>query len=206
MSHILSRVIRHVDDKSIDLRFRYEEAVQLRKTAESLSEAIANELGIPAGNESVLYIQPSLLAALSMAYSTQLTLHERYACSGFEGTVNEGLGSPELLELQTMAVSGIKQVSEATLQLANYIRNAADMYGTCIVSPFLDALYQAGVNFAWMAAEAGGGKHSEKLTAMMDTLQLLGKTWHSASKSSSGGQSIQNTYLHDQPRRVFGND
>ncbi|KAL1617897.1 hypothetical protein SLS56_010775 [Neofusicoccum ribis] len=181
---MLSCVIRHVDDKSIGLKFRYEEAVQLHKTARSLSAAIANELGGTSGCERVLpYTEPSLLAALAISYSTEMTLHERYVCTGLAGPVADGFGSPELLELQSTAIARLHELSDDILRLSQTIQYVPELYGISSVSPFvIDALYQAGANFAWMVAETGGDKHTEKLATIKTVLGLLGKRWNSANE------------------------
>ncbi|KAF2137186.1 uncharacterized protein K452DRAFT_321892 [Aplosporella prunicola CBS 121167] len=183
VAHVLSRIIQHVDDKNTDFKFRYEEAIRLRKTAEALSEAIAYEV-----NEVMQQhfgdwppCHMLLLTALGVCYSAQLTLHERYICTETE-PVKEILGSPEQIELQNSALIRGPEIANAILQMVLQIKDCIWQYSLPIFSPLLlDCVYQATATFKWLATENASEEYQyslQELNAFLELLDMKFK-WHS---------------------------
>ena len=175
-AHVLARVLGHLNDRNADVDFRYEEAMQLHRTAQALSRTLSNELEqwIEKVYDPTAHLP--LFSAIGISYSASLLLYDRYCCSGISGVAGN-------VEVQQMALSSIKEVSRAVLNFANGIRLAMDLGGALRMSPLvLDCLYQAAANFMWQSRETGNSDFLNMANEVQNTLEVLGTRWKAPRK------------------------
>ncbi|KAF7626637.1 fungal-specific transcription factor domain-containing protein [Aspergillus flavus] len=174
-SHILARVLGHLNDRNSDADFRYEEAMQLHRTAQALSHTLSNELEqrIERVYDPTAHLQ--LFSAIGICYSASLLLYDRYCCSGILGVAGD-------VEVQQTALSSINEVSRGVLQFAKGIRSAMDLGGALRMSPLvLDCLYQAAANFMWQSRETGNSDLVSMANEIQSVLEVLGTRWKAPS-------------------------
>lgn len=136
--HLLGKVVRHLCDKNLPPDYRFEEALQLHRTARSLAGLLPSE-----AEEDDPALKPTLCSSMGICYSALLELYDSYSCT--ERAVPNG---PETqLEMQKVSIEGISEISGTVLHLAQRIRKFIERAGLRQVSPFvIDALYQAAAN------------------------------------------------------------
>ncbi len=135
-AHLLGKVLRHIDDKTIPMEYRFDEAMQLHRTMCSFADAI-------------LYGEPpdesppscaALFTSLAMTYSGLLTLYDAYSCTE---SARESGGEPQLL-MQKQSIDGLKEVSNRTIDLSRQIRRIIEDGKLDKISPMIiDCIYQA---------------------------------------------------------------
>ena len=137
-SHLLGKVIRHVNDHTIPAAYRFDEALQLHRTLRALADAMLSET-----TENYSIEGPPLCTALSICYSAILTLYDSYSCT--EKSMRD---APETqLTMQQEAISGISEFTELAMQMARRLKAFVDKVGLENVSPLVvDSLYQAAAN------------------------------------------------------------
>ncbi|KAE8345503.1 fungal-specific transcription factor domain-containing protein [Aspergillus arachidicola] len=174
-AHMLARVLGHLNDRNSDVDFRYEEAMQLHRTAQALSHTLSNELEqwIEKVYDPTAHLP--LFSAIGICYSASLLLYDRYCCSGILGVAGN-------VEVQQTALSGINEVSRVVLQFAKSIRSAMDLGGALRMSPLvLDCLYQAAANFMWQSRETGNSDLLNMANEILSVLEVLGTRWKAPS-------------------------
>ncbi|OGM47969.1 hypothetical protein ABOM_002681 [Aspergillus bombycis] len=170
-AHVLSRVLGHLNDCNSDVEFRYEEAMQLHRTAQALSHTLSTELEewIEKAYDPTAHLP--LFSAIGICYSALLLLYDRYCCSGISGVAGN-------VEVQQMALSSINEVSRAVFHFAKGIRAAMDLGGSLRMSPLvLDCLYQATANFMWQSRETGNSDVLQMANEIQSILEVLGTRW-----------------------------
>jgi hypothetical protein len=189
-AHLLGKVIRHVNDRSIPLDYRFDEALQLHRTLRALADAMLSET-----TENYSVEGPPLCTALSICYSAILTLYEAYSCS--ERALTD---APELqLVMQREAIEGLGEITELALQMARRAKVFIAKYGLANVSPLVtDMLYQAAANCtcrccyyafsmkltrpadAWYARETSDARCAACLVELKEILALVNVRWRVA--------------------------
>lgn len=182
-AHLLSQVLRHLDDVDTEPDFRYQEAIQINRTL----QAFCSTLLVDANNitEKTSDVTSYLLLgpAMALGYSALLTLYSHYSCA--EHHDSHQLGNPNLVEMQRNAMSSLLDVCGSVSQLANRIRTAADLGGMLKTSPLLsNCLYEAGANYLWRIRDAGEWTLQEKVAEIEDVLGIMGTRWRCARKLS----------------------
>ncbi|KAE8423943.1 fungal-specific transcription factor domain-containing protein [Aspergillus pseudocaelatus] len=170
-AHVLTRVLGHLNDRNSDVDFRYEEAMQLHRTAQALSHTLSNELEqwIEKVYDPTAHLP--LFSAMGICYSASLLLYDRYCCSGISGVAGN-------VEVQQMALSSINEASRAVLNFAKSIRLAMDLGGALRMCPLvLDCLYQAAANFMWQSRETGNSDFLNMANEIQNVLEVLGARW-----------------------------
>ncbi|KAB8259247.1 fungal-specific transcription factor domain-containing protein [Aspergillus pseudonomiae] len=170
-AHVLSRVLGHLNDRNADVDFRYEEAMQLHRTAQALSHTLSQELEewIEKVYDPTAHLP--LFSAIGICYSASLLLYDRYCCSGITGVAGN-------VEVQQMALSRISEVSREVFHFAKSIRSAMDLGGSLRMSPLVfDCLYQAAANFMWQSRETGSSDLLHMANEIQSVLEVLGTRW-----------------------------
>ncbi|KAE8353400.1 fungal-specific transcription factor domain-containing protein [Aspergillus coremiiformis] len=186
-AHVLARVLGHLNDRNSDADFRYEEAMQLHRTAQALSHTLSNELDERIEKEYDPTGHLSLFSAIAICYSALLVLYDRYCCAGVTGITGT-------TELQQTALSGINQISRAILPFAKNIRSAMELGGSLKMTPLvMDCLYQATANLLWQSRETEKPDVLQMANEIRDVFVVLQARWKApnaylAILRKSGGQ------------------
>ena len=161
-THLLGRLIRHLNDRTIEPFFRFSEAAQLHRTLAALS--------------SVLDSSPQKLSsATAMTLGAMMHLYDPYACTETDhGNTIEGT------EMQGIAIAGLRDTAEEVVRFAQHLQSCMS-YSLASVSPLVaDAVYMAAATFAWLEYERGTPEMSASLRVLTDTLQMLNARWRVA--------------------------
>lgn len=106
--------LRHIDDCSIPMKYRCNEALQLHRTMRAFAEAV--ESGDTPGSISS---QPrSLSPSLAITYSALLTLYDAYSCS----LAIRQDGGEARLQMQKVSIDGLKDVTDRVLGFRQHLR------------------------------------------------------------------------------------
>ncbi|UKZ48109.1 hypothetical protein TrVGV298_002345 [Trichoderma virens] len=105
-SHLLSHVLRHLNESNEDVKLHYHEALQLHHIIDTFRLAINQEIGNTSDEVYNSSRGISHLTAMAICYSAQLALYDAYFCADADGMREVGI--PEQLEMQQVAISGIK--------------------------------------------------------------------------------------------------
>ena len=74
--HLAGKVIRHIDDRSIPVDYRFEEALQVHRTLRALAALLPEET-----QDDDPFIRPTLCESMGICYSALLTLYDAYSCT-----------------------------------------------------------------------------------------------------------------------------
>ncbi|KAH7147338.1 hypothetical protein DER46DRAFT_650711 [Fusarium sp. MPI-SDFR-AT-0072] len=177
-AHLLSRILRHISDDDIDAEFQFEEAIQLHRTAQALCSATLHESDELFHRTSDPTACIPLCTAMGLCFSSQLTLYDKYCCT--ENSEAKQMGSPNLLEMQRIAISGIKEVSNAVFQFSKRVRVASELGGMLRISPLIcDSLYQSAATYLWCFQESGNEDCLPPVKGIQDVLDIMGTRWKS---------------------------
>ncbi|KAK4541915.1 hypothetical protein LTR36_007279 [Oleoguttula mirabilis] len=171
-SHLLGKVIRHLNDTNLPLDYKFEEALQLNRTIRALAGLLPKE-----AEEDDPTLRPTLCTSMAICYSALLILHDHYSCT--ERSVPNG---PEAqLVLQKECIDGLAEISATAMNLARRIRGFIDRAGLGRVSPFtIDCIYQAAANYAWYVRESSDPACGERLAELKEVLSLCDRRWRVA--------------------------
>lgn len=137
-SHLLGKVVRHVNEKNLPADYRFTEALQLHRTLQALSSVLPDE----AAEDDPTH-KPTLCTSMAVCYSALLTLYDAYSCT--EKRLENG--PEEQLVMQKEAIDGLSAVSAEVVHLARRVRGFIEKAGLGRVSPLvIDSLYQAAAN------------------------------------------------------------
>ncbi|KAG6999942.1 hypothetical protein FOFC_03679 [Fusarium oxysporum] len=178
-SHLLSRVLRHISDRDSDVEFKSNEALQLRRTIQALAATIANE-----SDELLEHINDAtadlpLFTATALCHSALLSLYDMYCCP--ENSEASQMGCEDLLEMQTLAISGLKEISNAVFLFSNRLQAVTELGGMLKMTPLVcDCLYSAAANYLWYTLETGDQDYLSMANTIKSVLGILGTRWNSA--------------------------
>lgn len=137
-SHLMGKVIRHIDDKSLPCEYRFPEALQLTRTMRALADVIPHDV-----DEQDPSMQPPLCTAAAICYSSLLTLYDAYSCTGRR---DEDLSEDQLI-VQKESIDGLRDYSERVLVMARRVRAIIERHGPSGLSPMIiDSVYQGAAN------------------------------------------------------------
>ncbi|KAI7190102.1 hypothetical protein KC352_g21796 [Hortaea werneckii] len=171
--HLAGKVCRHIDDKTIPLDYRFEEALQLHRTLKALAALLPTEAE---GDDPTA--GPTLCSSLAICYSALLTLYDAYGCS--ERLVPDAPESQ--LVIQKESIQGITEVCESVLLLSRKIRQRIEL-GEDLgrLSPLtIECIYEAGASYAWYFRETSEPHYAEKLAEVKELLRLCERRWRVA--------------------------
>ncbi|KAK6439436.1 hypothetical protein LTR95_004361 [Oleoguttula sp. CCFEE 5521] len=173
-SHLLGKVLRHLGDKGMSLEHRFDEALQLSRTLNSLEHALRSEA---IKEDMTQYEQPPLCTALSITYSAMLTLFDAYSC-----TDRAVPNAPETqLQMQQESIEGMFRVSDLAMQLARNLRDHLNSTDVSVCSPLaVDSLYQTAATYAWYMRESSDANTAHLLAELKEILRLVNRRWRVA--------------------------
>nr|POE69106.1 putative transcriptional regulatory protein [Quercus suber] len=199
-AHLLGKVVRHRNDKSIPLDYRFDEALQLNRTVRALASVLTDEV---VHDEASAH--PALSTSLAICYSALLELFEGYCC-----TERTPLNASETqLVMQRESIGGIFEISDTIMVFARRTKTFIETAGLGRISPFvIDALYQAAANFAWTFNESSDARSAQCFVELKELLSVLNKRWRVAEAYTSilDGFWMQAKFGNHPETRALQND
>ncbi|GAM35069.1 hypothetical protein TCE0_015r03083 [Talaromyces pinophilus] len=172
-SDLLSRVLRHINEKPSDMRFWYREGIQLHYLLNAFATGLTRN-STQDETISILTGDRSLHPAVGVVYSAQMLLYDMHTCADFDHL--SGVGIPEQLEMQTIALGGVRVVCTAVSSFARGIRSAG--VGDAGISPLvINCLYEAAKYYFWYYREANKPELLHEATEITLALQAIAGTW-----------------------------
>lgn len=173
-SHLLGRIMQHLNNHVMDDESRLQEVIQLNRSLQELSVVISTEL-----NEEQ---SMALHSAIALCYSGMIILNKPY--SGIEPTgILASLVIPADFRNHALATLRLaaRETSNFVATLYAYLTGLTDQ-----LSPFIaQGLYQAVTTYAWLNREAP--RNLDILNAMeflRDALRKLERRWKIAGMTS----------------------
>ena len=163
-AHLVGRVVFHVNESSVDSRFRFSEAAQLHRTMAPLATLLTAEFETE---------PDSLSTSLALCYSAMMKLYDPYSCNNnFPGeNVAEETG------MQVIAISGLQTTAEEILHFGQRLKSTMSFDSPGISPLIADSFYQAASTFAWMAEERRAPEVTVPYGQMVEVLRLLDSRW-----------------------------
>lgn len=166
-THLLGRLIRHLNDRNVEPAFKFSEASQLHRTLAALSSLLPSEFQAA---------PDQLSSSTALVYGSMLHLYDPYCCS----QTNGGGGSehtPEEIEMQTIAIAGLRSTAEEVLRFSQHLKTCMD-YDIAAASPLvIDCLYQAAATYTWLVYETADIDMIESLNSLTECLKMLATRW-----------------------------
>jgi hypothetical protein len=176
-SHLLSRILSHINFKPTDMRQHYTDGILLHQVLEAFHRGISHELQ----NSG-----PSAFNALSTAnaicYSALIALYDHHSCA--EADNPAGVGLEEQLRIQEISLTSLQtHVGPAIHDFAQTISELVDREGLQVTNPFLaPCLYSAAVQYKWYIRETNRSDLGGVLSVLMRALTDVGLRWDIASR------------------------
>jgi hypothetical protein len=175
-AHLLSRVLAHINEKHAEMRIFYEAGIQLHGVLKFFCAALSEEMETGDTNQFI-----SLTTAAGMCYSARLTLYDCHSCA--EADDPSGVGIPEQLKMQEIALAGLKELGLIVVKFASKLMNLMQTRGILTVSPLVaDCLYQTAKQHLWYIRETGKTEMLSQVQPLTGALTGLGQTWSVASE------------------------
>ncbi|KAI9806570.1 MAG: hypothetical protein M1833_003757 [Piccolia ochrophora] len=168
--HLLGRVLRHMNDRTLDLQFRVQEATQLHRATKALLALLPRD--DPQQMDSTTH------SAVALCYSTLLSLYDPYSCTETMGDITR-----EHAEMQSQAILGLKSISKEVVGYAEQLSTTLTTWPWHLdrVSPLVtDGLYQAAAHYSWKVRESGNVNAVQALTSIRRVLKDINRRWHVA--------------------------
>ncbi|KAF2195138.1 hypothetical protein K469DRAFT_722435 [Zopfia rhizophila CBS 207.26] len=174
-AHLLSRIVRHINDMHDDAPAYYREAKQFHHIISAFDNALSHELdSISSTADPILQIK--LFTAIALCFSAKIALYDHYTCAEVDAT--GGIGTPEQLGMQQVALENIKTTCIAVHTFAQKILLFSLGNDTTFLSPLLcNCLYQAAMSYTWYIRETGQTDLHAHLREIVDALRLIGARW-----------------------------
>lgn len=201
-THILSRVLRHINEKHDDTQAYYGEAKQLHSVISLFNMAVTQEIQ-NAEDSFDTGLKLRLIPAMGLCFSAQIALYDHYTCA--EVDASGGIGTHEQLSMQETALTHIKVTCFAVQGFAERINALLDT-GVSVgsVSPLTcNCLYAAAVNFIWYIRETGQRELEAQVGVIFEVLGRLSERWNIASKTSCFHCNILHMLKLMKYRRIF---
>ncbi|KAL9115940.1 MAG: hypothetical protein Q9227_000308 [Pyrenula ochraceoflavens] len=163
-AHLAGRVIQHRNDKSIDLRFQFAEALQLHRTISALYSVLPAEFEADPERMSM---------SMALCCSTQLALCDPYSCT----EAHQGSNSVEETEMQAVAINAIQSVAEYVYTFSQHL-SVSMSSNLDVINPFIaECIYQAAATKMWLVYENGTSEASQRLQSLKSTLHTINARW-----------------------------
>ncbi|GKZ36609.1 hypothetical protein AbraIFM66950_007762, partial [Aspergillus brasiliensis] len=172
-SDLLSRVLRHINEQPSDMQFWYKEGIRLHYLLNSFAMGLTLKSS-EGDTDSILISDRSLHPAVGVVYSAQMLLYDMHTCSDFDHL--SGVGIPEQLEMQTIALAGVRVVCTAVSSFARVIR-AAEVGDTSISPLVINCLYEAAKYYFWYYRETSKPELLHEVSEIILALQAIAGTW-----------------------------
>jgi hypothetical protein len=118
---------------------------------------------------------------MAICYSAQLALYDAYMCADADGM--RAVGIPEQLEMQQVAISGIKSACLHIHQLASMVYTSVQAGDILKLSPLIgDCLYQSAMLIHSFIYEVGDDEYAQKMMDIIEVLKLLRGRWDVSSE------------------------
>lgn len=184
-AHLLSRILRHINDKNVEARFYFEEALILHKTISAFHQVLKTEVAAADGDSrediGKQSVRMNLFTAMALCYSAQLALYDQHTCPDAESA--ERTGIPEQIEVQAIALPTILGVAVEIQNFASRIMQLVEEEGLLQTSPFwCDCLYSAGMKYTWYIQETSNFELMHAVSDIKNALKNLARRWIVASR------------------------
>ncbi|VUC26603.1 unnamed protein product [Clonostachys rosea] len=178
-AHLLSKVLRHLNDVDTDPEFRYQEAIQITRTVQALSSTILLEAEEQVEKTSDSTAHLVYCTAIGLCFSALFCLYNEYSC--IDKFTPEQLQSAHLQEMQKHAFSSLGDICDAVLQFSTRVYAAAELGGLMKTSPLIaDCLYQAAATYLWYSRETGVREWHGKMMEIKKLMVTTGVKWKSS--------------------------
>ena len=168
-THLLGRLVRHLNDRNVDPKFRFSEAGQLHRTLTALASLLPAEFQNS---------PEQLSSSVALVYGGMLHLYDPYACTESNG----GHHTPEETEMQTIAIAGLRTTAEQVLSFSQRLQTCVG-YNLGASSPLvIDCLYQAAATYAWLLYETANPDMLSSFNSLTECLKMLDVRWKVAGK------------------------
>lgn len=149
----------------------YQDGIRLHHLLEAFSSGLASELQQPS-----LSGEPQAYPALGLAYTAQMLLYDAHTCANFDQL--GGVGIQEQLELQAVAMAGLRTVCPAISRFAMVVRAALQAGDAMASNPLLlSCMYEAGKYYFWYYRETRRVGLLAEANEIMLTLRALATGW-----------------------------
>jgi hypothetical protein len=154
----------------------YQDGIRLHHVLEAFSSGLVLELQQPNLNG-----EPRAHPGVGLVYTAQILLYDCHSCADFDQP--GGVGIREQLEMQTIAMAGLRTVCPAVSRFAAGVRAALRAGDAMASSPLLlSCLYEAGKYHFWYYRETQRVELLAEANEIMLTLRALTSRWALAGK------------------------
>jgi hypothetical protein len=125
----------------------------------------------------------ALSSAMGICFSAIVALYDAHSCADMDDP--SGVGLPEQLKMQGVALSGLHEIGASVCKFASRITVVAISSASCaaMLSPFVcEAFYATAKQFIWYIRETGKLELLATVKNLTEALQLLGQRWNVASE------------------------
>jgi hypothetical protein len=155
------------------MQFWYKEGIRLHYLLKSFATGLTLKSSQGDAN-SILIGNGSLHPAVGVVYSAQMLLYDMHTCADFDHM--SGVGIPEQLEMQKIALESVRVVCTDVSSFARGIR--AGGVGDAGTSPLvINCLYEAAKYHFWYYRETNKPGLLHEATEIILTLQAIAGTW-----------------------------
>jgi hypothetical protein len=161
--------------------FHYQEALQLHRTLDAFKHASLHEAEGMDQSTSNWAFGSSLITAIAICYSAQLTLYDANMCADADDV--KGIGIQEQVEMQQIAISGIKDTCLAVHGLATMISKSDELKDWPKSPLTTDCLYQAAMLILCHARETGDNEYVKVVWDIVNAIKTLAGRWNVASNN-----------------------
>lgn len=124
-----------------------------------------------------------LFTAIALCQSALLSLYDCHCC--VENAEASEMGRVDLLEMQKIAIAGMRDVSGEVIDFAKRIKGVAELGGMLRMTPLVcDCLYQAATALLWYVNETACEIDLNQAIGIKHVLEILGNRWKLASRFS----------------------
>ncbi|KAH8911446.1 hypothetical protein BR93DRAFT_975433 [Coniochaeta sp. PMI_546] len=170
-SHLLSRVLRHINEPPADMSLWYQDGIRLHHVLEAFSSGVVLDLQQPN-----ITAESRAYPAVGLVYTAQILLYDSHTCAEFDQP--GGVGLQEQLEMQALSLAGLRNVCPAVSRFATGVRAALRAGDAMASSPLLlNSLYEAGKYYLWYYRETHRAELLTETNEIMLTLRALTSQW-----------------------------
>ncbi len=156
----------------------YLDGIQLHRVLDAFCLAVSIEL---ASADNSLF--GPLSSAVGICYSGLLALYDCHSCADVDDAA--GIGIPEQLQLQEIALGGLKKLPALVSDLAVKLTSVVSSQGRAAASPFVaDCFYATNRLCLLYFRETGRPDLLPAIEAIFGGLKAISGHWSCASKSS----------------------
>lgn len=175
-------MLQHLREDEEPSQSYYQRAIQLHGVLYSFRTAVLDEVHQTINGTEQGQKHLTLFTPIALCFSAELTLYFNHSCVDYERL--DGIGIPEQITMQNLAISSIKVVCRDVRGLCDQISNAFAANLLNLLSPFVgDCLYQAARNIILLIS--GTQKTAEfegQLQGILNALEKIGTRWRVTSK------------------------